>query len=249
MSNMRKSILAADSESKNIHRITSLLENSGFQVYPADNGQKALEIFKTKKISLAILDLMLPGIPGADVCCAIRNYSNIPIIMLTTQAAEDDILESFRLGADDFLKKPFARKELLARITAVLRRTEHTRVPFSMIRSYNNGDLIIDFEQKIVKKNLTPVELTRCEYRLLVHLVSHPGKAFTREELIEIAFDYSTSERDRRIDCHIKNLRQKIEEDHNIPRYILTARGFGYKFAVCAQDDSGSEPTIELKND
>ena len=249
MSNMRKNILAADSESKIVKMIASLLENNGFQVFPAENGRKAMEIFKTKKISLAILDLMLPGIPGADVCCAIRNHSNIPIIMLTAKAEEDDILESFRLGADDFITKPFNQKELLARITAALRRTESTRVPLSMVRSFNGGDLIIDFDKKTVKKKLNPVELTRCEYRLLTHLIRYPGKAFSREELIEIAFDDSISERDRRIDCHIKNIRQKIEEDHRLPRYILTARGYGYKFAGCAQDDSRNETRIETQND
>ena len=231
MPNTSKNILAVDNEPKILEVVTHLLENNGFQVFSAENGLKALKIFSSEKISLAILDLTLPDIPGEDVCRFIRSQSNIPIIMLTAKAGEDDLLEGLRLGADDYLIKPFSPRELLARIFAVLRRTENALHPLYARSSFNNGDLIIDFDNKTVKKKLDTVKLTRSEFKLFSSLVSYPGKVFTREELIDTSFGSNFRGCDRAIDSHIKNIRQKIEDDLKAPHYILTVYGYGYKFS------------------
>jgi DNA-binding response OmpR family regulator len=230
MSNTDKNILVVDDEPKILEVVTAILENNGFKVLVAENGMKALEIFNTGKITLVVLDLMLPDISGEDVCRSIRSKSNIPIIMLTAKAGENDFLEGLRLGADDYITKPFSLRELHARIIAVLRRTESDSIYFVGENSFNKGDLVVDLEKKTVKKRLAAVTLTYSEFKLLSSLVKYPGKVFTREELIEIALDEDFRGCDRSIDSHIKNIRQKIEDDPKNPTYILTLYGYGYKF-------------------
>lgn len=230
MSKANKNILVVDDEPKILEVVCSLLINKGFHVYSAENGKRALEIFDSENISLVLLDLMLPDISGEVVCRTIRKKSRIPIIMLTAKVDEDDVVEGFNLGADDYISKPFGLKELLARVEAVLRRAENDLIPLTVKNSWRNGDLVIDFEKNIVQKNGHILMLTPRELKILSALIKYPGKVFTREELIELALKNDFEGYDRAIDSHIKNIRQKIEEDPKNPVYVLTVHGVGYKF-------------------
>ena len=210
--------------------LTSLLESKGFRVFAAENGRRALEIFDSENIALVLLDLMLPDIPGEDVCRAIRRKSRVPILMLTAKSDESDLLEGLGLGADDYITKPFSLKELAARIDTVLRRSQDDLLPLAVRNSFGDGDLMVDFEKGVFQKSGQPVSLTPNESRILAALVKYPGKVFTRDELIGIALDSEFEGYDRAIDSHIKNLRQKIEDDPKNPAYVLTVHGLGYKF-------------------
>jgi DNA-binding response OmpR family regulator len=225
-----KNILAVDDEPKILEVVVSFLENRGFAVFAAETGVRALEIFDRENIALVLLDLMLPDIRGEDVCRAIRRKSRAPIIMLTAKVEEENLLEGLGIGADDYITKPFSLKELGARVEAALRRASDDLVPLIVKNSFRGGDLIVDFEKNVVKKRGQDVFLTPSEMKILAALVKYPGKAFTRRELISIVFGDDFDSYDRAIDSHIKNLRQKIEDDSKNPDYVLTIHGLGYKF-------------------
>ncbi|MDR1160020.1 MAG: response regulator transcription factor [Syntrophomonadaceae bacterium] len=225
-----KNILAVDDEPKILEVVCSLLESLGFQVFPAENGAKALEIFDRENIALVLLDLMMPGISGEEVCAAIRKKSRVPIIMLTAKIEEENLIEGLRLGADDYVRKPFSLKELGARMDAALRRASDDLVPLVVKNSFRNGDLTVDFEKDTIKKKGRPISLTPSETKVLAALIKYPGKVFTRPELIEIALGDEFDGYERAIDNHVKNLRQKIEDDSKNPEYILTVHGIGYRF-------------------
>ncbi|MDR2502625.1 MAG: response regulator transcription factor [Oscillospiraceae bacterium] len=230
MEKFSKNVLVVDDEPMISEVVTSLFESRGFRVFPAENGRRALEIFGAENIALVVLDLMLPDVSGEDVCREIRQKSRVPIIMLTAKAAEDDLLEGLALGADDYIRKPFSLKELAARADAVLRRSRDDLVPLSVRSSFRGGDLTVDFERGEFVKAGRAVALTRSESRILSALIKRPGKVFTREELIEAALGSEFEGYDRAIDNHIKNLRQKLEDDPRAPVYIITVHGLGYKF-------------------
>ncbi len=230
MPNVSKNILAVDDEPKILEVVSALLESKGFRVFTAESGQKALEIFRVENISLVILDLMLPDISGEEVCREIRKKSRVPILMLTAKSEENDLLYGLGIGADDYIIKPFSLKELYARIEAILRRTQNDLVPLNVRNSFGGGDLVVDFEQNFFQKTGQPVSLTPNEIKILSALIKYPGKVFTREELITIALGSEFEGYDRAIDSHVKNLRQKIEDDPKKPVYILTVHGIGYKF-------------------
>ncbi|NLL76416.1 MAG: response regulator transcription factor [Clostridiales bacterium] len=230
MPNVSKNILAVDDEPKILEVVSALLESKGFHVFPAENGKKALEIFDKENISLVVLDLMLPDISGEEICKAIRKKSRVPILMLTAKAEENDLLHGLGIGADDYITKPFSLKELYARIEAVLRRTQSDLMPLNVRNSFNGGDLVVDFEKSVFQKSGRMVNLTPNEIKILSALIKYPGKVFTREELIGTALGNEFEGYDRAIDSHIKNLRQKIEDDPKKPVYILTVHGLGYKF-------------------
>jgi DNA-binding response OmpR family regulator len=230
MTTKSKNILAVDDEPKILEVVTAVMESRGFTVIPAKNGRWALEIFERENISLVLLDLMLPDISGEDVCRAIRKKSRVPIIMLTAKIEEDDMLEGLELGADDYIRKPFSLKELAARVEVALRRSADDLVPLTKKNSFRNGDLTVDFEKSLVKKKGADAALTPSEMKILSSLIKYPGKVFTRAELIEIALGDEFEGYDRAVDNHVKNLRQKIEDDSKNPTYILTIHGIGYKF-------------------
>lgn len=225
-----KSILVVDDEPKIVEVISSFLASRGFDIKTAENGNEALAIFDQENIALVVLDLMMPGISGEEVCLTIRKKSRIPIIMLTAKADEANLLEGLKLGADDYITKPFSLKELHARIEAVLRRTSTDLLPLAVKNTWNEGDLFVDFEKNIFKKKQQVICLTPNEIKILSALIKYPGKVFTRAELIEIAFGEDFIGYDRTIDSHIKNLRQKIESDPRSPIYIVTIHGLGYRF-------------------
>ncbi|WP_312370144.1 response regulator transcription factor [Lachnoclostridium sp.] len=226
----QKNILVVDDEQKILEVVYSFLESQNYTVFQAENGARAFEIFEKENISLIILDLMLPDITGEEICKKIRKTSRVPIIMLTAKVEENNILEGLEIGADDYMTKPFRLKELLARVNAVLRRTSEEPVPLFDKISFDNDNFIIDFGKSLVLKNQNPVNLTPTEFNILSTLIKYPGKVFTREELIEFALGSEFEGFDRAVDSHIKNLRQKIEDNPRAPKYVLTIHGKGYKF-------------------
>ena len=230
MNKSAKNILVVDDEEKLLEVISSFLESKGYRVLTAQDGKTAFELFGRENISLILLDLMLPDITGEEICRRIRLKSRVPIIMLTAKVEEKDLLTGLETGADDYMTKPFSLKELGARVEAVMRRTTKDLVPLWTKNSYNEGDLIVDFEQNLITKQHTTVNLTPSELKILSALIKYPGKVFTRNELIEVALGEEFYGFDRAIDSHIKNLRQKIEDNPKDPKYVLTIHGKGYKF-------------------
>lgn len=230
VNNENKSILVVDDEPKILEVVSALLTSKGFRVFSADNGQSALEIFNHQNISLVILDLMMPGLLGEEVCSQIRKKSRVPIIMLTAKVEEENVVQGLGLGADDYMTKPFGLKELYARVDALLRRAGDDLVPLTVRNSWHNGDLVVDFEKGLLLKKDNAFTLTPSELKILSALIKYPGKVFTREELIATALGNDFDGFDRAIDSHIKNIRQKIEDDPKNPVYVLTVHGLGYKF-------------------
>lgn len=225
-----KKVLVVDDEAKIVEVIKSYLENKGYTVFTAQDGKHAFCILEKEAISLVILDLMLPDISGEQICISIRQKSRVPIIMLTAKVEEEDMLKGLEIGADDYIVKPFSLKELNARMEAVLRRSSSDLVPLYQKISFFEGDLEIDFQGHSVKKKNKEVNLTPNEFKILASLVKYPNKVFTREDLIATALGDEFAGYDRAIDSHIKNLRQKIEDDSKNPIYVLTIHGVGYKF-------------------
>ncbi|WKV09292.1 response regulator transcription factor [Thermoanaerobacterium sp. CMT5567-10] len=222
-------ILAIDDEEKILDVIKAYLEREGYSVFTETNGANAINAFKRLTPDLVILDLMLPGLSGEEICSKIRAVSKVPILMLTAKVGEDDKVYVFSIGADDYLTKPFSPRELTMRVKAILRRTKDD-MALNDIFSFNDGDLVIDTRSYEVKKSGKIVNLTPNEYKLLTVMAQNPNKVFTRGELIEKVMGYDFEGFDRTIDAHIKNLRQKIEDDPKNPVYIKTVYGAGYKF-------------------
>ncbi len=223
-------ILVADDEMKIVEVVRSYLENSGYEVNVAHNGRDAIQLFEKCNPLLIILDLMLPDMTGEEICKTIRRKSKVPIIMLTAKIAEEDILKGLDIGADDYVTKPFSPRQLVARVAAVLRRSEGNDKSKTEILSFNHDELVIHTKKYEIKRNHEIVNLTPIEYKMLVTLARYPAKVFTREELITIVLGEDFDGYDRTVDTHIKNLRQKIEHDSKAPVYILTVHGIGYRF-------------------
>jgi len=227
---MEDKILIVDDEEHILELLKFNLENAGFKVITASNGIEALEYLKNSLPKLILLDLMLPGMDGYDVCKEIRrdkNLSNIPIIMITARSEELDKILGLELGADDYITKPFSIRELIARVKAVLRRT--TNSP-SNDKVFSYGNLMVDFEKHEVTKNGDRVDLTLKEFELLELLIKNKGKVLTRDSLLDKIWGYEYIGETRTVDVHIRHLRQKIEDDDKNPRYIETIRGIGYRF-------------------
>lgn len=205
------------------------LEKDGFTVYQAFDGLRGLELFKEKDIDLVILDLMLPKLSGEEVIKEIRSISKVPVIMVTAKIEEEDRINGLRLGADDYVSKPFSAAELVERVKAVLRRIEKYNMPRASLIKTTDGRLEIDLEYNRVFKDGEEVFLTKNEFQILKTLFSNPSKIFTRNEIIELTFGYDYDAYDRAIDTHIKNIRQKIEDNPKKPVYIKTVYGVGYK--------------------
>lgn len=224
---MAKKILVVDDEAKIVELVKLYFEKSGFQVVVATDGQGALEAFDREKPDLMILDLNLPKVDGLDVCRAIRLVSQVPIIMLTARDDDADKLVGLELGADDYVTKPFSPRELVARVRAVLRRTGTVPAPVEVIVA---GDLVIDMARFEVRKRGKLLELTPTEFKLLQVLAESHGRVYTRLQLLDRVQGDAFEGYERTIDAHIKNLRQKIEDNPQKPRYVVTVFGVGYKF-------------------
>jgi len=224
---MNETILVVDDEPKIVQLARDYLEKSGFKVLTSGDGQQALAITRQERPDLIVLDLMLPGMDGLDICRAIRRESDVPIIMLTARAEETDQLIGLELGADDYITKPFSPRALVARVRALLRRTQGNLLQQETLRV---GDLELDLRRKQLSLKGEIIHLTRSEFLLLETLVKHPGQPLSREQLLEKLHGVVFDGVDRSVDSHIKNLRRKIETDPADPIYIQTVYGFGYKF-------------------
>ena len=228
---MAQRILVVDDDAKIVRLLRASLEQAGYQVFAAYDGETALHVLRRERPDLVVLDLMLPGRDGWDVTRAMRSdamLAHTPIIILTARVEHHDRIVGLESGADDYVTKPFHPGELMARVRAVLRRAGGDRVPSGVIRS---GDLEIDLVKRNVCVADEPVSLTPTEFDLLAILARHPGRPFTRAQLMDLVYDVAYTGYDRAIDSHIKNLRRKIEPDPREPRCILTVYGVGYKMA------------------
>ena len=225
-----KKILIIDDEKLITDVVKSYFEANNYIAFAENSGRKGIETFGRVNPDLVILDLMLPDLSGEEICKAIRRSSRVPIIMLTAKVEEEDILSGLDIGADDYITKPFSVRQLVARVKTILRRAENDPQTLFNTIAYNNRDLEVDTAIDEVKKCGELAKLTPNEYKILLALIKYPNKTFTREELIDIALGQEYEGYNRTIDTHIKNLRQKIESDIKNPVYILTVRGFGYKF-------------------
>lgn len=225
---MAQTILVVDDEPQIVKVLRGYLEQAGFRVVTANDGQLALAQYKHEKPDLVLLDLHLPGMDGLDVARRLRASSNVPIIMVTARLEETDRLIGLELGADDYVAKPFSPREVVARVRAVLRRAEAPSTTPEVIRAV---DIIIDLTRHTVMRADEPVDLTPTEFGLLVILAREPGRAFTRLQLLEAAQGDAFEGYERTVDAHIKNLRAKLERDPKKPEYIVTVFGVGYKFS------------------
>jgi DNA-binding response OmpR family regulator len=223
-----KTVLVVDDEPKIVQLARDYLEHAGFGVVTASDGRSALDEVRRRRPDLVVLDLGLPEVDGLDVTRAIRRDSNLPIVMLTARDDEVDKLLGLELGADDYLTKPFSPRELVARVKAVLRRTERPAEPGDLVRA---GDLTLDVPRMRAEVAGRPVDLTATEFQLLATLARQPGRIFTRSQLLDAVHGVAFEAYERAIDTHIKNLRRKLEPDPREPRYLLTVYGVGYRFA------------------
>lgn len=226
---MAERILIVDDEPNLLNVVEDYLKKQGYEVYIALRGSQAMDLFREVTPDFLILDLNLPDISGEELCRTIRLTSDVPILMLTAKTSEDDKVRGLSLGADDYLTKPFSPRELVGRVQAILRRSRG-KGSLSEIYSFRDGDLVLDNTRRTVLKQGHEVSLTPNEYSILHTLMQYPGQVFTRTRIIDSAMGFDFDGFERTIDTHIKNLRQKIEDDFKNPVYIHTVYGVGYKF-------------------
>jgi phosphate regulon transcriptional regulator PhoB len=228
----QKKILVADDEKDIVELIAYNLEREGFAVSRAYDGQKAWEMVNAERPDLLILDLMMPELPGMEVCARIRRQETtaaLPIIMLTAKSDPVDKILGLEIGADDYITKPFHVRELIARVRAVLRRSE--RLPEADLQGvFDYRGLHIDFRSYRVTMNGRPIDLSSREFKLLQFFTGHPGRVYSRDQLLDRVWGDEAFVEPRTVDVHISRLRAAIEPDKENPQYILTVRGIGYKF-------------------
>jgi DNA-binding response OmpR family regulator len=223
-----KSVLVVDDEPKIVEVVGDYLRSAGFSVTSAADGEGAVASARARPPDLVLLDLGLPGLDGLDVARELRRASPVPIIMLTARGEEADRVLGLELGADDYLVKPFSPRELLARVRAVLRRTEGLQTERER---FVVGDVVVDTSRRQVTVGDRMVELTATEFDLLVELARQPGRVFTRAQLLGAIHGVVVESYERTVDAHIKNIRHKLEPDPHRPRYLLTVHSVGYRFA------------------
>jgi two-component system, OmpR family, alkaline phosphatase synthesis response regulator PhoP len=227
-----KRVLVVDDDVKTVELVKLYLSRDGYKVLTAYDGTEALRLARENHPDLIVLDLMLPGVDGLEVCRTLRNESDVPIIMLTARTTDEDKLTGLGSGADDYISKPFSPRELAARVRTVLRRLPGERGPVEVKR----GKLVLNFLKHEVSVGGKQLDLTPVEFKLLGVLAKEAGRVFSRAELVEKALGYDYKGFDRTIDVHILNLRRKMETDPAHPRYIKTAYGAGYRFAEVESD-------------
>jgi two-component system, OmpR family, alkaline phosphatase synthesis response regulator PhoP len=224
-----KRILVVEDESRIARLVRDYLEHAGFEVLVAGDGEVALASARRSRPDLVVLDLGLPGRDGLDVARTLRQTSSVPIVMLTARGEEIDRVVGLELGADDYVVKPFSPKELVARVRAVLRRTDAARAGGSEVLRV--ADVEVDVPRMRVSVGGRPVELTSTEFQLLAVLVREPGRVFTRGQLLDAVHGVAFDSYERAVDAHVKNIRRKLEPTPGRPRYLLTVHGVGYRFA------------------
>lgn len=233
---MIRPILVVEDDKKIARIVRIYLEEAGYRVVHVEKGKDAIAAAGKEKPLLVVLDLMLPDMGGEQVIQELKALDDMPVIMLTSKASEDDRVAGFALGADDYVVKPFSPRELVVRVKAVLKRTHQSDLCDAEPTGFEHGSLTLDGHSYVVKKKGTTLNLTPTEFKVLFTLASTPQKVFTRDELVEKALGYQFEGYERSIDAHIKNIRQKIEDDPKNPSFILTVYGVGYKF-IGRRDD------------
>jgi DNA-binding response OmpR family regulator len=224
-----RTVLVVDDEPEIIRLVRDYLERAGFAVATAATGEDALHAAHRARPDIIVLDLGLPGLDGLDVARELRRGGAVPIIMLTARTEEADRVAGLELGADDYVSKPFSPRELVARVRAVLRRTDTAREQGDVVRA---GDgLVLDATRMEVTVDGRPAELTATEFALLLHMARQPGRVFTRAQLLDAIHGVVVESYERAIDAHVKNIRRKIEADPRAPRHLQTVFGVGYRVA------------------
>ena len=221
---MAQKVLVVDDDPAISEMLTLVLNTEGFDSAVVNDGAQAADVFEREQPDLVLLDLMLPGMNGIDICRAIRKTSTVPIVMLTAKTDTVDVVLGLESGADDYIPKPFKPKELIARVRARLRRIESTSAD-----SIEVGDLLIDVPGHSVTRGGVEIPLTPLEFDLLHELASKPGQVFSREELLQRVWGYRNASDTRLVNVHVQRLRAKIEKDPENPQIVLTVRGVGYK--------------------
>ncbi len=233
---MATKVLVVDDERSLLSLVRSYLERESFEVLTAQDGESALSLAREGRPDLVVLDLMLPGLDGVEVCRRLRQFSDAYVIMLTARSEEIDKIVGLSVGADDYVTKPFSPRELVARVRAMLRRPRGSAAspaeePGQPLRF---GDLVLDLAGHRVLKGGSELPLTPIEYRLFTTLTSAPGRVFTREQLLEKVWGYDYFGDDHVVDVHVASLRRKLEDDPSQPRWVRTVRGAGYRFEADA---------------
>src|SRR5687767_2227492 len=223
-----RTILVVEDEPKILRIVCDYLDRAGFRSVEAVDGRSALQLAQRDRPDLVVLDLGLPDMDGLDVIRRLRERSRVPVVVLTARGEESDRLVGLELGADDYVVKPFSPKEVVARVRAVLRRTERAAEPGRVVRA---GDVTVDLDRMSVTAGERAVELTRTEIQLLATLARQPGRVFTRAQLLDAIHGVEVDSYERAIDAHVKNIRRKLESDPRRPRYLLTVHAVGYRFA------------------
>lgn len=227
----RRRVLVVDDEANVREVLAQYLALEGWAVYQAGDGVEALAVAHAVPPDLVILDLMLPGIDGLEVCRRLRATSAVPVLMLTARGDEMDKLEGFHVGTDDYVTKPFSPQEIVLRVRAILRRLEATSVPAMVLDgTLHVGDLTIGMQLRQVERAGMPIDLTAKEFDLLHFLCAHPRQVFTRQQLLDAVWDFSYFGDASTVTVHIRRLREKVERDPARPHHIKTVWGVGYKF-------------------
>ena len=222
-------ILVVEDETQLNKMIRDYLETLGWSVLGAESGTEALELFRTESPDFILLDVMMPGLDGLDVIRRIRDASDVPVIFITAMAEESDKLIGLELGADDYITKPFSLKEMAARIRTVMRRAGKTAEEPIEQPVLKNGDLVLDPERRYAESAGRPLDLTAVQFDILHGFMRHPGRVFTRTEILEFFQDHAWEGYERTIDAHVKNIRKALEPDRDNPKYLQTVRGVGYR--------------------
>jgi DNA-binding response OmpR family regulator len=230
---MAQTVLVVDDEPQIVRLLRAYLEEAGFRVVTASDGQEALYVTRHEKPDLVVLDILMPRMDGLEFTRRIRSERNVPIIMLTARADETDRIVGLEMGADDYVTKPFSPREIVARVRAVLRRAQAQPELPPVLHA---GSLVLDRTIHAVTVSGRPVDLTPTEFGILEVLMTTPGRVFSRAELLETVQGIAFEAYERTVDVHVKNLRRKIEPDPAHPRYVLTVRGVGYRLAQELED-------------
>lgn len=232
---MQYSVAIVDDDVKLTKLLQTYFEKDGFVTMQAHEGLEAVKLIKERNPDIIILDLMLPGIDGWEVCRRVRRETDIPILMLTARDEETDRLIGLEMGADDYVTKPFSPREVVARAKVILRRSKKAApMKTEVVRI---GNLSIDFQRHEIKKNGEVVEVTPTEFKIIELLTTNPGRVYTRLQMVEYIQEFAFEGYERTVDAHIKNLRRKLEENPKEPQYIITVYGVGYK-SVSGESDA-----------
>lgn len=225
----QNSVAIVDDDTKLTKLLQMYFDKEGFTTWTAHEGSEAVRLVREKRPDIIILDLMLPGIDGWEICRRVRRDSDVPILMLTARDEETDRLIGLEMGADDYVTKPFSPREVVTRAKVILRR--YKKQAATKPEPVKFGNLSIDFDRHEVKKNGELVDITPTEFKILELLVTNPGRVYSRLHMVEFIQEYAFDGYERTIDAHIKNLRRKLDDNPKEPQYILTVYGVGYKFA------------------